>query len=83
MNEMTVHEALKLASRMYGQIHLSAPVVMNGEEGFLIWDYILCNELTFLDTENGKVTSLYQSLSDTKMEAKFFAICDQCGVLHT
>jgi len=64
-------EAIKISSRTYGVVHKSTPAVMNGDKGFLIWDYIVWNELTFLNSETGAITSLYHSISDRKMEERF------------
>ena len=69
--EDLVKDAIKKASRTYGIVHKSTPAVMNGDKGFLIWDYILYNELTFLNSETGDITSLYHSFSDGKMEDRF------------
>lgn len=66
-----VKEAIKKASRTYGIVYKSTPAVMNRYKGFLIWDYILYNELTFLNSETGDITSLYHSFSDRKMEERF------------
>jgi hypothetical protein len=52
----------------YGAAHKSTPVTMNGEKGFLIWDYIVFNELTFLNHNTGKIVSLYTSFSDESVK---------------
>lgn len=71
LDETLVAEAIKITRRTYGVIHQSIPAVMNGHKGFLIWDYILYNELTFLNAENGEIKSLYHSFSNRKMEEKY------------
>lgn len=68
--ESTIKEIFSRIGRQYGIIH-TAPVIINGDKGFLIWDYILINELIFVNSENDKITSLYKSLSDKKMEDRF------------
>lgn len=75
----TVFEILDRAERTYGVIHDSIPAEINGEKGFLIWDYILYNELTFLN-QGGKITSLYTSISDDKMKAKFDEYKEKYGL---
>ena len=71
LKETLVKEAIKLSSRTYGIIHKSTPAIMNGDKGFLIWDCIIYNELTFLNSETGEIVSLYHSFSDKKMESRF------------
>ena len=71
LKETLVKEAIKLSSRTYGIIHKSTPAIMNGDKGFLIWDCIIYNELTFLNSETGEIAPLYHSFSDKKMESRF------------
>ena len=51
---------------------------MNGRTGFLIWDYIIFNELTFIDDESGNITSLYTTFSDMEMDERFA----ECKVVY-
>lgn len=74
-------EAIRLASRTYGAVHKAVPVVINEEKGFLIWDYILFNELTFLNSETRELTSLFTSFSDEEMEKRFNEFAIKYGTL--
>ena len=80
MSNQLLNEAIKIASRTYGVVHKSTPAVMNGYKGFLIWDYIIYNELTFLNSENGDITSLFHSFSDDKMNERFNEFARKYGV---
>jgi hypothetical protein len=66
-----LNELLPDLSRSFGFIEDSKAITLNGRPGFIIWDWIVWNELTFV-TDDGKVfQSLYTSLSDRKTRAKF------------
>lgn len=56
--------------KTYGAIYKSADVEINGVKGFLIWDYIIYNEITFRDMD-GNIISLFTSMSDEKTEEKW------------
>lgn len=43
------------------------PAEINGAKGFLIWDYIIYNEITFKDM-NDNIYSLFSSVSDDETE---------------
>lgn len=51
----------------YGFIHKRVPAIINGEKGFLIWDYILYNEITF-KSEQGEIWSFFTSASDKETQ---------------
>lgn len=78
--DILVKEAIRIATRTYGIVHKSTPAIMNGCKGFIIWDYILYNELTFLNSETGEIVSLYHSLSDEKMEKRYQEFAHKYGV---
>ena len=69
--EVLLRESIQIAKRTYGVVHKSTPAIINEEQGFLIWDYIIYNELTFLNSNTGEITSLFHSLSDSKMEERY------------
>jgi len=72
-------EALQIAVRTYGKVCKATPAVINGSKGFLIWDYILFNELTFLNQENGMIVSLFTSSSDEETEKRFNHFAEKYG----
>lgn len=89
---MNVHDALGVLSllqaiipevknitRMYGFIHRQAPAEINGVKGFLIWDYIIYNEITFKDI-NDNIYSLFNSVSDDKTEKQWNEFVKKFGV---
>lgn len=43
--------AIREASRLHGIIHKRAETEINGIRGFLVWDFIAYNEITFDDAE--------------------------------
>lgn len=42
-----------------------------GKKGWLVWDYIIWNELTFEDFETGKKLRLMTSLDDEAIQKQF------------
>lgn len=55
----------------YMFVHRREPVVLNGEPGFLVWDWGLWNEITFESSKTGRKLSLFKSFSDSETELKF------------
>ena len=47
------------------------PVVYNGLTGWLVWDYLIWNELTFEDRDSGKKYSVLNKFSDEETEKAF------------
>ena len=74
-----VVDIIKSVSKQFGFIEDSHPVNMNGRDGFIIWDYILYNEITFVDSADKSHTSLYTSFSDTKTRNKFNELVEKFG----
>lgn len=79
MIELLFNEVLRNSTRTYGKIHKFTPAVMNGRKGFLIWDYILYNELTFLNQDTDKFISIFHSFSDEEMEERFNEFAKKYG----
>ena len=52
--------------------HCSARVEagFNGVKGFLVWDFIIYNEITF-DDMDGHIYSFFSSISDEETEAEW------------
>lgn len=55
----------------FGIIKKTCKVVKNGEAGTLIWDYLVVNEITFLNEHTQKTESLYKGWDDDKTEKEF------------
>lgn len=57
----------KFLDKNYGFIHKRIEAKVDGKKGYLIWDYIIWNEISFLDDE-GKSMTLFSSISDKETE---------------
>jgi hypothetical protein len=68
-----------IAKRKYGIVHKRDTVEINGVKGFLVWDYIVFNEITFEDM-NGDLYSFFTSMSDEKTEAEWNRLIEKFGV---
>lgn len=66
-------------SKKFGVIVNTQPVTMNGEKGFLVWDYIIYNEITFVNSITKDYTSMFTSISDKKTKAKFEELVSKYG----
>lgn len=53
--------------------------VINGVCGFLVWDYLIYNEISF-DAPDGSVLSFYSGLSDEKTKAEWNRLVDKYGL---
>lgn len=74
-----ISEVVKLRKGPYGIIHKGEPVMINGVSGFLIWDYIIWNEITFEDRD-GNQYSLFNSISDNATEKRWNELVERFGV---
>lgn len=52
-------------------IKKTCEVVKDGEEGILVWDYLITNEISFVNNCTKKLESLFKSLDDEKTEKEF------------
>lgn len=73
------NKLMKAISHIYGIIYKQVPAKIHDEKGFLIWDYILFNEITFKDMQ-GNIYSLFKSWSDTKTEKVWDELVKKYGV---
>ncbi len=60
-----------LDKKPYGIVHKRHPITYNGQNGYLVWDYIIWNELTFENANTHEKMSLFNSISDSETEEKF------------
>ncbi|MGL5750939.1 MAG: hypothetical protein ACRCXT_10460 [Paraclostridium sp.] len=74
-----VKELLNYVSKQFGVIVDTQPVVINGDKGFLIWDYVLFNEITFVNSQTKDYTSMFTSWSDDKTKVKFNELVNRYG----
>ena len=65
-----IMKAAEAVQKVYGPIHKRTTAEVNGKKGFLIWDYMLANEITFQD-EDGEIKSFFFSFSDEETEEKW------------
>lgn len=71
--------AAKVISKTHGFIHKRAEAEINGIRGFLVWDFVIYNEITFDDAE-GNIMSFFTSVSDDKTEAEWNRLVEKYGV---
>lgn len=72
-------EIVQILSKTYGVIHKQTQAEINGVQGFLIWDYILFNEITFKDM-NENIYSLFKSADNSETEKKWDELEKKYGV---
>lgn len=64
---------------VYGIIHKKEPAQINGKTGYLIWDYIVYNEITF-KSDDGEIERFFQSGSDKETEEKWKELVEKYGI---
>ncbi len=69
----------KAISKTHGFIHKRTEAEINGIKGFLVWDFIVYNEITFDDAE-GNIMSFFTSISDAETEAEWNRLVKKYGV---
>jgi len=57
-------------------IHRRTEAVVKGMNGFLIWDFILYNEITF-QSDDGIIISFFRSISDDETEVEWLKPIDK------
>ena len=67
-----------ILKRMHGIIHKRTTAEINGVKGFLVWDYIIWNEITFDDME-GNIISLFSSISDRDTQKVWEELSEKYG----
>ena len=65
-----IPEVVQILTKTYGVIHKQIPAEIDGVQGFMIWDYILYNEITFKDRDDN-IQSLFKSPDDSETEEKW------------
>ena len=63
----------------HGIIHDRAEAKIGDIQGFLIWDYIVWNEITF-DDEYGHVISFFNSVSDKETKKAWDKLVAKYGI---
>lgn len=76
--QQLIPEAKKI-SKAHGFVHKRAEAEINGIRGFLVWDFIVYNEITFDDAE-GNIMSFFTSTSDDKTEVEWSRLVRKYGV---
>ena len=76
--QQLIPEAKKI-SKAHGFVHKRAEAEINGIRGFLVWDFIVYNEITFDDAE-GNIMSFFTSTSDDKTEVEWNRLVKKYGV---
>ena len=71
LEAIPIEKILKYVSKQFGAIHRTEAITINGDKGFLIWDYILFNEITFVISSTNQYISMFTSISDSKTEEWF------------
>lgn len=74
-----MEQVKEVAGRTYGLIHRSVTAEIHGTKGFLIWDYIIYNEITFKDNA-GNIISLYRGFNDKDTEKQWNELVKKFGV---
>lgn len=79
-----IGEEIKICSREkpYGIVKERIPVKIFEKSGWVVWDYIIWNELTFEYVEEDKTVkmSLFQDISDRKTEERLRKIEEKYGI---
>lgn len=70
-------ELVKTLCPTFGFIHRTEPIKYGEELGFLVWDYVLYNEITFISIDKKIVQRLFNSTSDKETEEEFNKLVKQ------
>lgn len=76
--QQLIPEAKKI-SKIHGFVHKRVEAKINGIQGFLVWDFVVYNEITFDDVD-GNIMSFFTSISDDETEAEWNRLVKKYGV---
>jgi len=65
-------------AKIHGKIHKRVDAEINGVKGFLVWDFIIYNEIFFEDM-NGHMFSFFSSMSDEKTQSEWDELVKKYG----
>ena len=66
--------------RAMGVVHKAEPATINGQPGYLVWDYVIYNEITFLPQDpKHDAVSLLTSMSDDVTSKRFDELVAKYG----
>lgn len=68
-----------LRTPIHGVVHKRTTAEINGVRGFLVWDFIIFNEITF-DDMDGNYFSFFTSASDKETEEKWNELVEKYGL---
>lgn len=75
-----VQAILARIGRETGFVHKAEPATINGQAGYLVWDYILYNEISFLPQDPKRdAISLLTSMSDDETSQRFDELVAKYG----
>lgn len=63
-----------------GFVHKRRPAEILGVKGWLVWDYIIYNEIFFEDAEQKISVTFFQSISDAKTEEEWNELVERYGI---
>ena len=69
-----------IRTKPYGFQYKRERVKIGNDEGWLVWDWIVCNELTFEKADTGEKISLGTSFKDTEIEERFNELVRRYGI---
>ena len=73
-------EWLKNIDDGFGFIERREPIIYDGIPGALVWDYVIYNEITFVERETCKKHRLYSSISDKETSQRYNEYIEKYGV---
>ncbi len=73
---------LALEDKPYGIVKERIPIRINNIDGWLVWDYIVWNELTFEyeDKDGTRKLSLFNKINDEETQNKFDELKSKYGI---
>lgn len=75
----TAKEVPEIIANIPGFVHKRAEAEINGIRGFLIWDYLIYNEI-FFEVVGGNTLVFFTSMSDNETEARWKELVEKYGV---
>lgn len=73
-------EWLKTIDDGFGFIERREPIIYDGIPGALVWDYVIYNEITFVERETGKKHRLYTNIDDGETRLRYDEYLEKYGI---
>lgn len=77
----SLFKVIKGLKPSFGIIHKAEVIEKDGRvKGYLVWNYLLFNEICYIEVDGNNLQKLFASTCDRESEERFQILCHQYGI---